>query len=72
MTGGSRNFRVGQWSSNFTAIFDGNSGFLPSIDLEKFYGQLIKIFEMKGVLGTTETPLKSPLIDGHGQASLVC
>ena len=26
-----------QWSSNFTAIFDGN---LPSIDLQKFYGQL--------------------------------
>ena len=49
------------WSSNFTAIFDGNSRFLLSIDLEKFYGQLIKNFEMEGFLGTPETPLKPPL-----------
>ena len=45
----------------FTAIFDGNYKFLPSIDLEKFYGQLIKFFEMDGVSGTPETPLKPPL-----------
>ena len=32
-----------QWSSNFTAIFDGNYKFLPSIDLERFYGQLKKL-----------------------------
>ena len=64
--GRSRNFREGfpyhsQWSSNFTAIFDGNSKFLPSIDLEKFYGQLIKNFEMEGFLETPEPPLKLPL-----------
>ena len=64
--GGSRNFREGfpyhsQWSSNFTAIFDGNSKFLPFIDLEKFYGQLIKILRWRGFLGTQETPLKPPL-----------
>ena len=29
-----------QWSSNLTAIFDGNR-FLPFIDLGKLYGQLI-------------------------------
>ena len=55
-----RNFSEGfpyhsQWSSNFTAIFDGNSRFLPSIDLEKFYGQ-IKNMRWKGFLGTLETP----------------
>ena len=31
-----------QWSSNFTAIFDGNYKLLPSIDLEKFYGQVMR------------------------------
>ena len=36
-----------------------NYKFLPSIDLEKFYGQLIKHFEMEGV----ETPIKQPLTD---------
>ena len=51
-----------QWSSNFTVIFDGNSRFLPSIDLEKFYGQLIKNFEMEEVLGTPDIPLKLPLV----------
>ena len=65
--GGSRNFREGfpyhsQWSSNFTAIFDGNSRFLPSIDLEKFYGRLIKTFEMEGFLGTLSF-LKSLLFE---------
>ena len=65
--GRSRNFREGfpyhsQWSSNFTAIFDGNYKFLPSIDLEKFYGQLIINFEMEGVSGNLRNPLKLPLM----------
>ena len=34
-----------------TGIFDGNYKFLPSIDLEKFYEQLIKKLEMEGVSG---------------------
>ena len=65
--GGSRNFREGfpyhrQWSSNFTATFDGITiSFYHPLDLEKFYGQLVKNFEMKGFLGTRETPLKLPL-----------
>ena len=68
--GGSRNFREvflpqPASASNFTAIFDGKSKFLPSIDLEKFYGQLIKNFEMEGFLGAPETPLKLPLIVKH-------
>ena len=58
---GSRNFRKGfpyhSQCSNFTVIFDGNYKFLPSIDLEKFYGQLIKKFEMEGV---SENPKNSP------------
>ena len=37
-----------QWSSNFTAIFDGNYKFLPFIDLQKFYGQLIKNLDRGG------------------------
>ena len=40
--GSREGFYHSQWSSNFIAIFDGNYKFLPSIDLEKFYGQLIK------------------------------
>ena len=32
--------------------------FLPSIDLEKFYGQLIKKFEMEGVSGNPGNPPK--------------
>ena len=64
--GRSRNFKEGfpyhsQWSSNFTAIFDGNSRLLPSIDLENFYGQLIKNLRWRGFLGIPETPLKPPL-----------
>ena len=65
--GRSRNFREAcpyhsQWSSNFTAIFDGNYKFLPSIDLEKFYGQLVKNFEMEEVSGNPrKTNLKLPL-----------
>ena len=51
-----------QWSSNFTAIFDNNYKFLPSIDLEKFYEQLIKNFEMEGVSGNPRNPLKPPLL----------
>ena len=47
-----------QWSSNFTAIFNGNYKFLPSIDLEKFYGQLVKI-EMEGVSGNPRNPPKT-------------
>ena len=62
--GGSRNFREGfpyhsQWSSNLKTIFDGNYKFLLSIDLEKFYGQLIKIFEMEGVSGNHRNPPKT-------------
>ena len=62
--GGSRNFREGfpyhsQWSSNFTAIFDGNSRFFTIRDLEKFYGQLIKNFEMEGVSGNPRNPPKT-------------
>ena len=36
------------------SYLDGNYKFLPSIDLEKFYGQLIKKLEMEGYrfLGT--------------------
>ena len=69
--GGSRNFREGfpyhsQWFSNFTAIFDGNYKFLPSIDLEKFYGQLIQNFEMEGVSGNPRNPPKTaPEFRGH-------
>ena len=57
------NFREGfpyhSQCSNFTAIFDGNLKFLPSIDLEKFYGQLIKNFEMEGVSGNPRNPPKT-------------
>ena len=67
LRGRSRNFREGfpyhSQCSNFTAIFDGNNKFLPSIDLEKFYGQLIKNCEMKGVSGNPRNPLKPPLSD---------
>ena len=64
--GGSRNFREGfpyhsQWSSNFIAIFDGNYKFLSSTNLEKFYGQSIKIFEMEGVSGNPRNPPKTAL-----------
>ena len=64
LRGGSRNFREGfpyhsQCSSNFTAIFDGSSKFLPFIDLEKFYGQLVKNFEMEGVSGNPRNPPKT-------------
>ena len=58
--GGSRNFRHIQWSSNFTAIFDGNSKFLPSIDLEKLWAINQKI-KMEGVSGNPRNPLKPPL-----------
>ena len=30
--------------------------FLPSIDLEKFYGQLVKNFEIEGVSGNLRNP----------------
>ena len=70
--GGSRNFREefpyhSQWSSNFTAFFDGNIKFLPSIDFKKFYGQssVIKNFHMEGFLETPETPLKPLLVHMH-------
>ena len=43
----------------FTAIFDGNYKFLPSIDLEKFYGQLIKNFEVEGISGNPRNPPKT-------------
>ena len=64
---GSRNFKEGfpyhsQWSSNFT--FDGNYELLPSIDLEKFYGQLIKNFEMEGVSGNPRHPPKTAPVNG--------
>ena len=64
--GGSRNLREGfpyhsQWSSNFTAIFDGTYKLLSSIDLEKSYGQLIKKFEVEGVSGNPRNPLKRPV-----------
>ena len=41
------------------AIFDGNYKFLPSIDLEKFYGQLVKNFEMEEVSGNPRNPPKT-------------
>ena len=50
----------------FTPIFDGNYKFLLSIDLEKFYGQLIKNFEMVGVSGNPKNLPKTTPLYFHG------
>ena len=47
------------YHSNFTAIFDGNYKFLPSIDLEKLHRELIKKFEIEGGSGNPRNPLKT-------------
>ena len=57
-----------QWSSNFTAIFDGNYKFLPSIDLESFMDN----FEMEGVSRNPRNPPKTAPESGDQASVMIC